>query len=279
MKTAILLTCHNRKDKTLSCLRSLYKADLPPDCFFEVFLVDDGSTDGTSVAVQNNFPDVNIIRGDGNLFWNQGMKLAWETAVAHGDFDFFLWLNDDTILDKNALQLLFRDYYEACSISGKEVLLTAACRESSQNIKFSYGGRNESGPIIPNGKLQKCKYINGNLVLVSNVVFRKIGVLSKTYTHSMGDFDYGLRAQLNGFDCYTSKQFIATCPTNKGIPGWCNPNNTLRERWKLFHSPRGLNIKEYTKFRKRFWGNQWILFVLKAYFRVLFPNIYLFLNR
>ena len=279
MKIAILLTCHNRKDKTISCLSSLYEAELPSNYVFDTYLVDDGSTDGTSATVKNSFPEIKVINGDGNLFWNGGMRLAWKSAVDHDQFDFYIWLNDDTILDKNALHLLFKDYHEACLISRKEVVITAACRDNYDTKVFSYGGRNDSGPLIPNGNLQMCKFINGNLVLVPKKIFEEIGFLSKSYTHAMGDFDYGLRAQLNGFDCYTTKQFIATCPTNKGIPAWCNPKNSLRERWKLFHSPRGLNMKEYITFRKRFWGYKWIKFALKAYFRVLFPSIYLKLNR
>ena len=43
-KIAAILTCHNRKEKTLACLHSLFSIISTID----VFLVDDGSTDGTS---------------------------------------------------------------------------------------------------------------------------------------------------------------------------------------------------------------------------------------
>ena len=86
---AILLTCYNRKDQTLECLKSLKKNTL----FFKIFLVDDGSTDGTAKAVSACYPDVNIITGNGQLYWNRGMHLAWETA-SKNDFDFYIWIND-----------------------------------------------------------------------------------------------------------------------------------------------------------------------------------------
>jgi GT2 family glycosyltransferase len=73
---AVLLTCHNRRDKTITCLDSLYNCLLPSDFQLDVFLVDDGSSDGTSKAVSEKFPSVNVIQGNGNLFWNQGMRLA-----------------------------------------------------------------------------------------------------------------------------------------------------------------------------------------------------------
>ena len=46
---AVLITCYNRKDKTLLCLESLFKQQgLGIDFSLAVFLVDDGSTDGTA---------------------------------------------------------------------------------------------------------------------------------------------------------------------------------------------------------------------------------------
>lgn len=78
---AVLLTCHNRREKTLSCLQSLFGATMPEGYKTEVFLVDDGSTDGTGEAVEKCFPQVTVIQGDGNLYWNKGMNLAWKNAV------------------------------------------------------------------------------------------------------------------------------------------------------------------------------------------------------
>ena len=108
-KVAILLTVHNRREKTLACLRNCYQQidSMKGDDLwsFSVYLVDDGSTDGTSEAVSEEFPQAVIIRGDGNLFWNHGMITAWEAAAADGQ-DFYLWLNDDTMMKEGALACL-----------------------------------------------------------------------------------------------------------------------------------------------------------------------------
>ncbi|MFN3998119.1 glycosyltransferase family 2 protein [Algoriphagus sp.] len=274
IELSILLTCHNRKEKTLQCLRNLYSASLPLGLIMEVFLVDDGSSDGTGQAIKLNFPDVNVIQGNGNLFWNQGMRLAWKNAAETKDYDFYLWLNDDTNLDKDALLNIFESYNFAKFIERNEVLICGACRTNLKNSEFSYGGRNEIGPLIPNGELQICKYINGNVVLIPKVIFQSIGNLSNNYTHGMGDYDYGLRAAEKGFICYTTKSYLATCPSNVGISGWCNPEYTLKKRWTSLHSPLGLNIKEYIIFRKKFWRKKWIFFAFKAYLKMLFPKLY-----
>jgi GT2 family glycosyltransferase len=272
---AVLITCHNRKEKTSKCLSHLYDQRGLNEYFqIELFLVDDGSTDGTSIEIKDKFPLVNIIHGNGNLFWNKGMTLAWQTAADSKDFDYYMWLNDDTFLDPTGLLELIKTYTIATSFEHREVIITAACRSDFNNDVFSYGGRNEEGPVIPNGTLQSCKYINGNCVLVPKAVYKILGNLSEDYTHGIGDFDYGLRALQIGFKCFTTKDYIATCEPNSEIAGWCNPNLSLLKRWSLFHSPKGLNIREYNFFRKRFWGKKWIFFTVKAYFKMLFPRFY-----
>lgn len=273
MEIAALLTCHNRKDKTVSSLKSLFEASLPLGYLFEIFLVDDGSTDGTTDEVRKRFPSVNIISGNGNLYWNGGMRLAWETVSKTKDFDFYLWLNDDTLLDEFALEELFNSYQEVKNKTKNESIIVGACRESSDSENFSYGGRTENGPVIPNGKLQECKYINGNVVLVSKEVFKILGNLSPEYTHSIGDFDYGLRASKLGIRCYSTTKYVAVCPNNESA-AWSSPNTPLKQRMKLLFSPKGLNLKEYIVFRKKFWGWKWLIFAIKAYLKALFPSIW-----
>ena len=48
MNISVLMTCHNRRELTLKCL-GLLLSQIGEDA--RVYLVDDGSTDGTAVAV------------------------------------------------------------------------------------------------------------------------------------------------------------------------------------------------------------------------------------
>ena len=273
-KIAVLLTCHNRRGKTLLCLKALFQARLKPNYKADVVLVDDGSTDRTGEAVKENFPKVHVIQGDGSLFWNQGMRLAWNTASRNGNYDFYLWLNDDTILDESALEELLNCYQKAFHKDQRPAIIVGACESDAQNNDFTYGGRNEEGAVLPNGDLQICKYMNGNAVLVPQAVFEKLGNLSPEYTHGMGDFDYGLRAQNDGFVCYTTRKYIAVCPRNEGVGAWCNSQTPISKRWELLYSPKGLNLKEYNIFRRKFWGWRWIIYAIKAYLKILFPLFY-----
>ena len=240
---------------------------------FDVFLVDDGSSDGTSEAIEVKFPKVNVIKGNGELYWNQGMRLAWKTASSTKKYDFYLWLNDDTIIDEDGISHLFECYYENMKIAKKDIIVIGTCRNDEGDV-FSYGGRTENGAVIPNGEIQSCKYINGNFVLVSSKIVESIGVLSNDYTHAMGDYDYGIVALKNGFNLITTKKYVATCPTNLGIAAWCNPQVTFKKRWKNFNSPLGLNIEEYRVFVSKNWPNKSIQLIIKAYLKCILPRIY-----
>ena len=108
-KVAVLLTVHNRREKTLACLENCYRqidSMKGDDTYsFSVYLVDDGSTDGTSEAVLQTYPQTHVIKGDGSLFWNHGMRTAWDAAAAD-EQDFYLWLNDDTLMKEGALSCI-----------------------------------------------------------------------------------------------------------------------------------------------------------------------------
>ncbi|MDA3892742.1 MAG: glycosyltransferase [Salinivirgaceae bacterium] len=258
----------------MACLQHLYASNLPANYFFDVFLVDDGSTDGTGLAVKAEYPEVRVIAGNGQLYWNKGMHLAWETASNEKDYDFYLWLNDDTFLDVEAINELLVCLALSLNANNPQTIIVGVCKTSFNSNKVSYGGRADLDLLIPNGIIQPCKYINGNLVLVPKLVFKTLGNLSTEYTHGMGDYDYGLRALKQGFNCMITRKIIAVCPVNDGIPMWCNPKVPIRQRFANFHSPNGLNISEYLIFRRKFWGWQWIIFATKSYVKLLFPQLF-----
>jgi GT2 family glycosyltransferase len=272
---AVLMTCHNRREKTLACLNAFFRAKIPDGFSFKVFLVDDGSTDETSHFVKKQFSSVQIIPGNGDLYWNQGMRLAWKTASQDNRYDFYMWLNDDVIIKRDALDEMLSNYYEILKNENKPVIVTGAFKNGELDDNFSYGGRSiDDKAVVPNGLLQKCTFINGNTVLIPSKIYDIIGNLSNDYTHAIGDFDYGLRAIKEGFSCYTTKAYIGICPVNMGIPSWRDPRVTLVNRLKYLYSPNGLNIREQIIFRRKFYGYKWILFVLKAYSRAMFPKLY-----
>src|SRR5271163_3528208 len=60
----IILTCYNTRDIVRDCLNSIYKH--PPSENYEIILVDDASTDGTSEMARATFPEIRLLRNEIN---------------------------------------------------------------------------------------------------------------------------------------------------------------------------------------------------------------------
>jgi GT2 family glycosyltransferase len=234
---AVLLTVHNRKKKTLLCLDALFQCTLPDGYKLNAFLVDDNSTDGTSEAIKEKFPQVNIIQGTGNLFWNRGMYLAWEMASKAYDYDYYLWLNDDTYLYQKAITELI-----ACSESenNQSIICGTTCSGNNKQ-KITYGGWNVKGMIIPNGEKQICDNFNGNIVLIPQYVYKKNSMNDPVFHHSWGDYDYGRRAGKKGIHSFISPSIIGECNEHEQMSLWRNPKTPMIKRFKLLYSPLGNN--------------------------------------
>ncbi|MCL7764551.1 glycosyltransferase family 2 protein [Polaribacter sp. Z014] len=269
---AVLLTCHNRKDKTIACLKALYKNEVPNGYTFTVFLVDDGSIDGTEEAVKAKFPKITIIKGNGNLFWNQGMRLAWESAVKVKDYDFYLWLNDDTILNNLALNIL-----ESSSLlKQNKAIIVGSTSSFKDDNEITYGGRSLiDGLITPLKEAIACDYFNGNIVWIPKEVYKKAGINDSGFQHALGDFDYGLRAGKLGFKMYIAPGFLGKCDSHENLATWCNPKKTFNQRWKAFRSPLGNNPEEFFIFEKRHKGfTNAIFHYLTNHLRVIYPSLW-----
>ena len=149
MNLAVLMTCHNRVETTLTCLRRLMPQLAPAD---GVFLVDDGSTDGTGARVRSEFPAVRVIYADGTLYWARGMHRAWQSSVESGDgYDFFLWLNDDVMLKSDAISSAIEDWRQT---DGTSSVIVGACSEDEGEKVISYGATDARDiKIVPDGKM------------------------------------------------------------------------------------------------------------------------------
>lgn len=243
-RIAVLLTCFNRKEKTLSCLSSLFAA--LPDC--DVYLVDDGSTDGTSELIRQQFSQVNLIRGDGSLFWSRGMHLAWQTAIKAKAYDYYLWLNDDVVLYSYFWDELTSSLSEA---NGDSLVVGAI--ESEDRTTILYGGVDTARKrLTPSGRVQDLYLINGNVVLVPKDIVDRVGIIDPRYHHDLGDLDFGLRVRESGSRVVMTRNAVAYGFENK-ISRFRKFNVSLSDRFGRLYSPLGANpIIHYYFYRKHF---------------------------
>ena len=248
MKTiSVLMTVHNRREKTLNCLSHLSEQDIPEGYALEIYLTDDGCTDGTPEAVREQFPSVHIIQGDGSLYWNRGMYTAWEVSAKQKDYDFYLWLNDDSFVYPQMVRALIE-----ASASKDDNAIIVGATQSHDHYHQTYGGRlQKQGFPKLNGTLARVDYFNGNIVLVPKTVYKILGNLDEYFTHRFGDFDYGLRARKAGIEIWQVGEFLGECEEHPTLDKWCNPEVPFSQRWKMLWRPNGMPPHEVFHIEKR----------------------------
>jgi GT2 family glycosyltransferase len=92
----------NRKEDTLACLASALAMDPPVS---HVILVDNASTDGTSQAVADRFPQAQVLINAENLGFAGGMNVGLRAALNRGA-GYVLLINNDTLLALDLLGVL-----------------------------------------------------------------------------------------------------------------------------------------------------------------------------
>lgn len=273
MRLAILMTCHNRKDKTIECLKKLefQLKLLPGQVLYKFYICDDGSNDGTGELITKLFPDAILIRGNGNLFWCKGMHLAMAEAVKE-NYDYFLMVNDDVDFNDDAAEIMLDSFAEAggaCAIVG-----TTASKELDI---LSYGGRNmiNEDVLIPNGHIQPCVYANWNCFLVPVEVVDRIGLLDRHYEHAFGDYDYCLRMKKRGIPIYIASKGIGFCEKNDNKGTYKDNTVSVIKRLKKLMSPKGMPFRSYMRFNMMQEGfGKGILFSILGYLSMI-KNIFI----
>lgn len=300
-RIAVLMTCYNRRETTLRCLENLFSQKLPEHILLNVFLVDDGCTDGTGDAVRSAYPQVQVIQGTGDLFWCNGMRLAWEHA-AKEDPDFYLWLNDDVQLRDDAVSRLIETWKrvqadevvenvqidEECD-PGSTSLTSPKGRFNDFNVsptiivgstcdpetgERTYGGQRRPGKhpaklvaVLPQDIPVDCDTFQGNVVLVPKAVYQRVGNMHP-FSHAMGDTDYGLRAKRAGCRNVVMPGFAGACEKNKqGDP----QKDGFRKAWAVLM--RRLPPGDYYRFLVEHVGWRWVAYWLRPYIRTMAQGV------
>lgn len=246
-KIAIVIPVHNRAADTLECLESLYQSDYP--CF-EVILVDDGSTDGTSQLISEHFPDAVVLQGDGNLWWSGGVNLGIQEALSRG-YDYIFLINNDCIISSSCLTILLTN----ARTRGIEILGCVVYNYHEPEAVTFCGGKidwKRGGGVWygikelaeANGESYQTDFFGGRGVLVSRKVFDRVLLFNNVdFPHYYGDIDFWLRAKRAGITMWIDP---AGRVWNKEVEE-IEKLHTFRERIKFFrfslfnkHSPRNL---------------------------------------
>lgn len=255
-RIAVLMTCYNRKNTTLECLRRLFSQEVPIGYSFDVWLVDDASPDKTGDEVKAVYPQINVVQGTGNLFWCKGMRLAWDKAAEAYDYDFYLWLNDDVMLvNEGVLSSIISDVNSIEQKGKSEYVLVGTCASDDSLRELVYGCYDKD-VLCPNGapQLADDKYsMSGNIVLVPKSVFMDVGPIYDRYSHACGDSDYRQMMLKKHIKLFCSSIVCGVCPKQPERYIGCKGKGWIK-RVQLLFSPKGASLHDTFIYRYRHWG-------------------------
>lgn len=202
----VVIPVFNRRHFTYACLKQLEKQTYTK---VEVVVVDDGSSDGTSQMIDQKFPSVTLIKGDGRLWWLGAINLALQHIMTKSnESDLVIFLNDDLIFKESLIEVLVRTHkkYPRAIIGSVESI------QGTNNLIHNGGniinwwvakGKNlnagRSLQEFPAGHTEKVSIQNGRGVLFPMKVIREIGLLNTRYVH-LGDFEFSVRAEKHGYE-------------------------------------------------------------------------------
>lgn len=271
---AILMCSYNRKEKTLSAIEKIYSQQDFYNNKIQIYLLDDNSFDGTAEEVSMTFPQVNILKGSGNHYWNGGMNEAYKAAKVK-DYDYYLWLNDDTFLYKDAISTLLNTYADLKSKLENYPLIVIGTTKDTRGI-VSYGGVKKVSTLKPlsfelinpeksPNTINECDTFNGNIVLIDKEAYNKLNNLDEVFIHGMGDFDFGLRAKRLGIKSCVTNSTLGICDKNSKKGTYLDPDISLIQGYKRLFSIKGLPVKQWFIFTKRHGEKMWLIYFIKPY--------------
>jgi GT2 family glycosyltransferase len=251
-RICIVIPVHNRIRYTRSCLRSLYQQSFGN---FEIIVVDDGSKDGTGEMIESEFPDVVVLRGDGNLWWTRAINMGVEYALAR-KADYIITLNDDIVLKDNFIEKMILQSAEnpRALLGGVEV--------DSITKKPTYGGkvidwriakyRSVLDTLKPENRhgLHEVNHLPGRTLLIPAEVFYKVGLFdAENFPQTVADFDFTYRAYKAGYRIFCNYDAqVETYPDTQGGLEY-RESKSLRNYYNHLFGIRGkANLNRFIRF-------------------------------
>lgn len=264
MDVSVIIVNWNTRDLLLDCVTSLYTTT--KDLKFEIFLVDNASSDDSVASVRERYPEVQIIQNNRNL----GFAAANNKALRGMRGRYALLLNTDTVLTDDAIsrlvafmdrhadagmacgQLLNGDGSKQNSVANFPTFLPMLCNETILRIllpgKFPSKRREYTEPVEVDSCIGAC-------LMVRKKAIDEVGLLDERYFFFMEETDWALTMRKAGWKSYL-------------VPDACiyhlqgqSAGHNVRSRIMFYRS-------RYTYFKKWF-PLSWPFFVLVLFVRLV----------
>jgi len=253
-KVSTIIPCFNDWEHTQLSLSALKKSNYTN---LSIIVVDDGSADSTSSNIARDFSDVQVIKGDGNLWWSGAMNIGIQTAIKNNT-DYVLVLNNDVMVSIDTIsELVLCAQSNPDAIIGSlvyDIKYPATIWSAGGYLKWPWPGEIQNGV----GEADEGQY-NGIRKVdwspgMGTLIHRDILVKLNSYDacnmpQYIADVDFCLRAGKAGHETLiTSKSKIYNHLDNTG-----GLKKTGRMTWLQFKSIfNSFRSPEYFKARSTF---------------------------
>jgi GT2 family glycosyltransferase len=203
--SVIILNWNGLKD-TIECLESLKKITYPN---YDVIVVDNGSKGNDAQVLEEKFGDyIHLIRNDRNYGYTGGNNIGIRYVLKSSSPDYFLILNNDTVVAPDFLDRLIKVAESDASIGivGSKVyyydfpnrIQGAGGKVNMRTGQASLIGVKE----VDAGQYdtqRQVDYILGCCLLIKKEAIQKVGLFDESYFCYWDETDYCFRAREAGY--------------------------------------------------------------------------------
>ena len=248
----VVIPVFNRSQYTRACLLSLRQQTRTD---FRIVVVDDGSTDGTDLMLAEEFPEVIVVTGDGNLFWTAGVNAGIRRALALGATRIMTMNNDVLVLPDFIAQMLSWAERHPTAVLGALELDVATGQPiyGGERLDWRTNTRHDLLAELPAAErrgLHPVTYLPGRGLLIPLGVIEAIGLFDeKRLPHYLADFDYTSVARRHGFPVFCNYDArLSTYPDESGQEQTRRQRSLSGYYQHLFGIRGGGNLRNFTRF-------------------------------
>ena len=190
---AIIILNWNGLDDTIACVRSLLQIS---DQRFQIILVDNDSTDGSSDELERLFPEIVLIRRRVNDGYAGGNNEGIRYALQHGA-EYLLILNNDVVVEPNFLVPMIKVLNDRPEVG---VVTCKAYFAGEKGKIYSTGGTLSTlrctGISLPTTLADKegeVSFISGCVLMVRKKVFETVGLFDEEFFMYFEDTEFSSR--------------------------------------------------------------------------------------
>jgi len=204
-KVGIIVLNWNGKEDTSHCIESIEKIQYSN---LEIVIVDNGSSDDSCATFKKKFPACTLLETGKNLGYTGGNNVGIEYGLKQG-FDYFLILNNDTIVDENIVEgflEVFNSHPNAGVVGAKVYLMDDP--ERFDHLGGNWNSKTNRFDMVAHHILDDHKsfespreldYVVGAAIMIDRTVIEKIGPLDARFFLYVDETDFCYRAKNAGF--------------------------------------------------------------------------------